>query len=188
MSTIRKFGSKDVLKNIVASVLEDLGFKVEVEKEIPLKTGEYIRGVYRKNIVVDILGRKYIEDTILTVYVSCYNRTEPVRAYEIKEEYEKIIRNMDLIPHIRVFVANSFLEDAKMEATKYGFVIIEIGELVTESNAEKAYQKVYEKFNKLFAGVTPKWMQDLAEKVKKTAEEIKKIGEELEKAVGAYKF
>jgi hypothetical protein len=188
MSTIRKFGSKDMLKNVVASVLEDLGFKVEVEKEIPLKTGEYIRGVYRKNIVVDILGRKHIEDTILTVYVSCYNRTEPVGVYEIKEEYEKIIRNMDLIPHIRVFVANSFLENAKMEATKYGFVVIEIGELVTESNAEKVYQKVYEKFNKLFAGVTPKWMQDLAEKVKKTDEEIKKIGEELEKAVGEYKF
>jgi uncharacterized protein (UPF0210 family) len=95
---------------------------------------------------------------------------------------------MDLIPHIRVFVANSFLENAKMEATKYGFVIIEIGELVTESNAEKAYQKVYEKFNKLFTGVTPKWMQELAEKVKKTAEEIKRIGEELEKAVEEYKF
>ena len=188
MSTIRKFGSKDMLKNVVASVLEDLGFRVEVEKEIHLKTGGYIRGVYRKNIVVDVLGRKHVEDTVLTVYVSYYNRTEPVGAYEIKEEYEKIIRNMDLIPHIRAFVANSFLEDAKMEAMKYGFVIIEIGELVTESNTEEAYQKFYKKFNKLFEGVAPKWMQEIAEKVKKATDEIKRIGEELEKAVGEYKF
>jgi len=177
-----------MLKNVVASVLEDLGFRVEVEKEIHLKTGGYIRGVYRKNIVVDVLGRKHVEDTVLTVYVSCYNRTEPVGAYEIKEEYEKIIRNMDLIPHIRAFVANSFLEDAKMEAMKYGFVIIEIGELVTESNTEEAYQKFYKKFNKLFEGVAPKWMQEIAEKVKKATDEIKRIGEELEKAVGEYKF
>jgi hypothetical protein len=177
-----------MLKNVVASVLEDLGFRVEVEKEIPLKTGGYIRGVYRKNIVVDVLGRKHIEDTVLTVYVSCYNRTEPVGAYEIKEEYEKIIRNMDLIPHIRVFVANSFLENTKMEAMKYGFVIIEIGEKVTENNAENAYWKVYGKLNKLFTGVTSKWLQDLAEKVKKAADEIKRIGEELERATGTYKF
>jgi len=177
-----------MLKNVVASVLEDLGFRVEVEKEIHLKTGGYIRGVYRKNIVVDVLGRKHVEDTVLTVYVSYYNRTEPVGAYEIKEEYEKIIRNMDLIPHIRAFVANSFLEDAKMEAMKYGFVIIEIGELVTESNTEEAYQKFYKKFNKLFEGVAPKWMQEIAEKVKKATDEIKRIGEELEKAVGEYKF
>jgi hypothetical protein len=170
------------------NVLKDLGFKGDVEEAIPLKTGEYIRGEYKRHIVADVLGRKHIEDTILTVYVSCYNRTEPLGVYEIKEEYEKIIRNMDLVPHIRVFAANSFLEDAKMEDAKYGFVVIEIGELVTESNAEKAYQKIYEKFNKLFAGVVPKWMQELAEKVKKVAEEIKKIGEELEKAVGEYKF
>jgi len=186
MSSIRKFGAKDVLKNVVASVLFDLGFIVKVEEVIPLKTGEYIRGEYKKQIIADVLGRKHIEDTILTIYVSCYNRTEPLGVYEIKEEY-KIIRNMNLIPHIRVFVANSFLEDAKMEAAKYGFVVIEIGELVTESNAEKAYQKVYEKFNKLFAAVAPKWMQDLTEKVKKVAEEIRKIGEELEKAGGTYK-
>jgi hypothetical protein len=78
MSSIRKFGAKDVLKNVVASVLFDLGFIVKVEEIIPLKTGEYIRGEYKKQIIADVLGRKHIEDTILTIYVSCYNRTEPL--------------------------------------------------------------------------------------------------------------
>jgi predicted ATP-grasp superfamily ATP-dependent carboligase len=46
------------------------------------------------------------------------------------------------------------------------------------------YQRVYEKLNKLFMGVAPKWMQELAERARTIAEEIKKLSEELEKAAG----
>jgi hypothetical protein len=105
---------------------------------------------------------------------------------EVKYEYG-VIRDMRFIPNVRILVANSFSEDAKKEAIEHGFVVIELGEVITESNVDKAYLKVYEKLNKLFAGVAPKWMQDLAEKAKKIAEEIKRIGEELEKAGGTFK-
>jgi hypothetical protein len=46
------------------------------------------------------------------------------------------------------------------------------------------YQRVYEKLNKLFMGVAPKWMQELAEKARGIAEEIKKLCKELEKVAG----
>jgi Na+-transporting NADH:ubiquinone oxidoreductase subunit NqrF len=57
-SSVWKFDSKNMLKNVVASVLKDLGFKCDVEEAIPLKTGEYIRGEYKRHIVADVLGRK----------------------------------------------------------------------------------------------------------------------------------
>jgi len=81
-------------------------------------------------------------------------------------------------------VTPTFTESARKEALTDGFVVVEIGEKVTEENLEKIYQRVYEKLNRLFMGVAPKWMQELAEKAKSIAEEIKKLSEELEKAAG----
>jgi len=72
----------------------------------------------------------------------------------------------------------------KLETAAKGFVVIETGEKAAEENLEKVYQRVYEKLNKLFMGVAPKWMQELAEKARTIAEEIKKLSEELEKAAG----
>jgi hypothetical protein len=46
--------------------------------------------------------------------------------------------------------------------------------VVTESNVDKAYLKVYEKLNKLFTEVSPKWMQDFVKEIKKLSEVIKK--------------
>jgi hypothetical protein len=177
--SIKKFGSKDILEDVVANVLEALGFSVRVDHKVLSRAGTEVE--------IDVLGEKIVGDIKFIVYASCKNWDKPVEIGVVREELGRI-HQMLLTPHVRVLVANSFTDSARREAIADGFVPIEIGEKVHEVNAEKAYLKVYEKLNKLFTGVAPKWMQDLAEKVKKIAEEIKRIGEELEKARGTYKF
>jgi|GEM_PF-329204 hypothetical protein len=179
MQRIKEVSSKDILESVVAVVLKDLGFSVRVDDKVFTKADTQVE--------VDVLGEKIVGDSKFIVYASCKNWGNVIESGVVREEIGRV-EQMRLTPHVRVLVTNLLSENAKKEAIANGFVIIEIGERVTENNAEKAYWKVYEKLNKLFAGVAPKWMQDLAEKVKKAADEIRKIGEELEKAGGTYKF
>lgn len=176
---IKEVNSKDLLESIIATVLKDLGFFVRVDDKVSTKADTLVE--------VDVLGEKSVGDSKFIVYASCKNWDNIVESSVVREEIGRI-EQMRVTPHVRVLVATSLSEYAKKEGIANGFVVIEIGEKVNENNAEKAYLKVYEKLNKLFAGVAPKWMQDLAEKVKKAADEIRKIGEELEKAGGTYKF
>jgi hypothetical protein len=173
---IKRFDSKNILTDVVASVLEDLGFVVKTEHVVLER--EVISGrLQKQQITADVLGVKIVDDLKFTVYASCYNRNKPVGVNEVKDEYG-VVRDMRFIPNVRILVANSFLEDAKKEAIEHGFVVIELGEVVTESNIDKAYLKIYEKLNKLFTEVSPKWMQDFVESIKRLANEIKKnLGE-----------
>jgi hypothetical protein len=175
---IKEVPSKDILESVVAVVLKDLGFSIRVDDKVPTKADTLVE--------VDVLGEKIVGDSKFIVYASCKNWGNVIESGVVREEIGRV-EQMRLTPHVRVLVANLLSENAKKEAIANGFVIVEIGERVNENNAEKAYWKVYEKLNKLFAGVAPKWMQDLAEKAKKIAEEIKRIGEELEKAGGTFK-
>jgi len=172
MPRIKRFNTKNILIDVVASVLEDLGFVVKTEHVVLEK--EIISGrLQKQQITADVLGVKIVDDLKFTVYASCYNRNIPVGVNEVKDEYG-VIRDMRFIPNVRILVANSFSEDAKKEAIEHGFVVIQLGEVVSESNVDKAYLKVYEKLNKLFTEVSPKWMQDFVENIKKLTDEIKK--------------
>jgi hypothetical protein len=176
MPRIKRFNTKNILIDVVASVLEDLGFVVKTEHVVLER--EVISGrLQKQQITADVLGVKIVDDLKFTVYASCYNMNKPIGVNEVKYEYG-LVRDMRFIPNVRILVANSFLEDAKKEAIEDGFVVIELGEVVTESNIDKAYLKVYEKLNKLFTEVSPKWMQDFIENIKKLTDEIKKnLGE-----------
>jgi hypothetical protein len=177
MSRVRKFGARNILIDVVASVLEDLGFRVKVEYVVFLEKNISYYGKYTNQIVADVLGEKIVDDLKFTVYASCYNMNKPIGVNEVKYEYG-VIRVMRFIPNVRILVANLFSEDAKKEAIEHGFVVIELGEIVTESNVDKAYLRIYEKLNKLFTEVSPKWMQDFVESIKRLANEIKKnLGE-----------
>jgi hypothetical protein len=178
MPRIRRFGSRDVLEDVVASVLDTLGFSIRVDLKIASRSGTEVE--------VDVLGEKIVGDTRFMVYASCKNWDKPVEVSVVREEVGRISQ-MLLVPHVRVLVANAFTEHARREAIADGFVVIEIGEKVYEGNIERAYLRVYEKLNRLFTGVAPKWMQDLAEKVRKIADEVKRIGDELEKAGGMFR-
>jgi hypothetical protein len=139
---IREFGSKDMLKNVVASVLEDLGFSVRVNHRVLSRGGTEVN--------VDVLGEKMVEDVKFIVYISCKNHDKVIESQVIREEKERI----DVIepkPHLKIIVANSLTDEAKKEAKFYGFLVIEIREKIDEENAEKAYWKVYKILSKLFA-------------------------------------
>jgi len=175
ISPIKRFGGRDLLEDIVASVLYSLGFTVKVDHKIVGKAGTEIE--------VDVWGEKYVGDIRFIVYASCKNWDKPVEISIVREEFGRILQ-LPLIPHVRVIVAPSFTEPAKKEAIADGFVVIETGERAVEDNMNRIYKNVYDKLNKLFIGVAPKWMQELAERARKVAEEIRKIGEELEKIAG----
>jgi hypothetical protein len=173
VSPVKRFGSRDLLEDIVASVLIPLGFSIKVDHKIVGRAGTEIEG--------DVWGEKYVSDIKFAVYASCKNWDKPVEISVVREEFGRMLQ-LPLIPHIRVIVAPSFTEPARREAIADGFVVIETGERATEDNLNEIYKSVYEKLNKLFTSVAPKWMQELAERARKVAEEIRRISEELEKA------
>jgi predicted RecB family endonuclease len=172
---VERFGAKDPLEDVVASVLKSLGFSVKVDHRIVSRAGTEVE--------VDVWAEKAVGDMRFAIYASCKNWDRPVEVSVVREEFGRILQ-LPFIPHVRVIVAPLFTDSAKKEAYANGFVVIETREKVAEENLEKMYQRVYEKLNKLFMGVAPKWMQELAEKARTIAEEIKKLSEELEKAAG----
>ena len=172
---VERFGARDPLEDVVASALKSLGFSVKVDHKIVSKAGTEVE--------VDVWAEKVVSDMRFAIYASCKNWDKPVEVGVIREEFGRILQ-LPFIPHVRVIVAPFFTDSAKKEAYADGFVVVETGEKITEENLEKMYRRVYEKLNKLFIGVAPKWMQELAEKARAIAEEIKKLSEELEKAAG----
>jgi hypothetical protein len=177
LPSVRRFSSRDILEDVVASALEALGFSVRTDLKVTSRSGTEVE--------IDVLGEKVVGDAKFVVYASCKNWDKPVEVGVVREEFGRVLQ-MPLIPHVRVLVATAFTESAKREAIANGFVVIETGEKTREENLERIYQRVFEKLNKLFMGVAPKWLQDLAERSRKVAEEIRKIGDELEKATSSF--
>jgi predicted RecB family endonuclease len=175
VQAVERFGARDPLEDVVASALKSLGFSVKVDHRIVSRAGTEVE--------VDVWAEKAVGDMRFAVYASCKNWDRPVEVGVVREEFGRILQ-LPFIPHVRIIVAPLFTDSAKKEAYADGFVIVETGESVTEENLEKIYQKVYERLNKLFVGVAPKWMQELAEKARSIAEEIRKLSEELEKVAG----
>jgi hypothetical protein len=160
--------AKDILEDVVAEVLESLGFTVRVDQRVQGRSGE---------IEVDVWGEKIIGDTRFIVYASCKNWDNPVDVSIVREEFGRILQ-MILIPHVRLLVAPTFTDSARREAIANGFMVIEVGEKAHERNVDKIYLKVYDKLDKLFTGVAPKRLQELAEKVRELAEKARRIAEE----------
>jgi hypothetical protein len=133
---------RDVLEDVVASVLKTLGFKIRVGHKIITKAGTEVE--------VDVWGEKNVENTTFIVYASCKNWDKPVETNVIREENGRI-DVIDPKPHLKIIVAKSFSKEAKKEATTHGFLVIEIKEKIDKENAENAYWKVYKTLSKLFA-------------------------------------
>jgi hypothetical protein len=183
--TATRRGAKDILEDVVAEVLESLGFTVRVDQKVQGRSGE---------VEVDVWGEKLIGDTRFTVYASCKNWDNPIDDSIVREELGRILQ-MILIPHVRILVAPTFTDSARREAIANGFVVVEVGEKAHEGNVGRIYSKVYDKLNKLFTGIALKQVKELAEKVwelakraewiaekaRRSAEEIEGIKAELER-------
>jgi hypothetical protein len=160
--------AKDILEDVVAEVLESLGFRVRVDQKVQGRSGE---------IEVDVWGEKIIGDTRFIVYASCKNWDNPVDVGTVREEFGRILQ-MISIPNVWILVAPTFTDSARREAIANGFMVIEIGEKAHEGNVDRIYSKVYDKLDKLFTGVAPKRLQELAERVRELAERARRIAEE----------
>lgn len=141
--------SKDILEDIVARVLQDLGFSVKICDKVKI----YNR-ITRKEekIELDVQGEKIIKDTIFIVYSSCKNQDKdnPVDSDTVKKEIGRIVQ-LPFKPHLNMLVASFIKDSAKDEASRNGFLVIEIGEKVREDNSPKVYLKLYETLNDLFS-------------------------------------
>ncbi|MEM1626378.1 MAG: restriction endonuclease [Sulfolobaceae archaeon] len=166
------YRGKDILEDIVAMVLEELGFNIRIDYKIKSRAGTIIE--------VDVWGEKNIGDSYFYVYVTCKNLDKPVEVSTVREEFGRVMQ-MQVIPHVRFFVASRLTESARKEAISDGFIVIEVGKKATHENAKEVYEMLYNKLNDTFVNIAPTWLKELSNKILKIAEELKKISEDLSK-------
>jgi hypothetical protein len=111
------------------------------------------------------------------VYASCKNWDGPVDVSTVREELGRVLQ-MTVIPHVRILVAPSFTDPARREAVAGGFIVVEVGEKAREDNIDRIYSRVYHRLDRIFTGVAPRRLQELAEKVRELAERARRIAEE----------
>ena len=146
--------SSEILKLIVADVLESFGFKVEMDK---IETVE-----------VDIWGSKVVRDTRIHIYVSYRNWDKKVGVNEILTEIGRISRLMQQ-PHLKIFICKEATERAREVALAEGFIIVELKDRANCGDAGKIAEIIYERLNELFLGIA---LREVPESVKKKLEEF----------------
>jgi len=172
LGKIRSFQSqaRDILEAVVAAVLQDLGFKVEIDYQVRSKDGATRE--------VDVWAWKTVSGVDFSVYVSCKNLDNEIGTPIIDQEAGRVYQ-LQKAPNMKFIVASKFIDQAKRAAIADGFIPIEIGFKVDESNAIEAYKRVYEVMNGLFTAIAPKRLQQLAESISKVSEELRKVSDEL---------
>jgi hypothetical protein len=133
--------SKDILEDIVARVLQDFGFSVKIARK-------------EEKIELDVQGEKRIKDAEFKIYSSCKNQDKdnPVDSDTVKKEIGRVVQ-LPYKPHLKMLIASFINDSAKDEASRNGFLVIEIGEKVREDNSPKVYLKLYKTLNELFSRV-----------------------------------
>ena len=175
LAKIKSIQAKDILEAVVATLLQDLGFEVKVDAQIPAKDG-----VPRE---VDVWACKTVSGVDFCIYVSCKNLNSDIGTPIIDQESGRV-NKLQKTPNMKFIVASKFNDQAKKTARFDGFILIEIGSKVDESNAVDAYKKVYEfmkVMNEIFAAKETKSLQQLAEVISKVSEGLRKISDELSK-------
>ena len=160
----------DILEIVAAAALEDLGFNVQVDLKLSAKDGG--------DVEADVWASKNIANVgTYLVYVSCKNLSDPVNSDVVENEIGRIER-LATVPHAKVLVVSYMSGAARQAAARSGFLVVELGEKVTEDNAARACERVREQLGRVFAGAPPA-PQDLAARIYGLAEELKKLADEL---------
>jgi len=157
--------TKEILESIVAKALEDIGFRVLSNVQLPAKGGA---------IEVDVWGVKDVDGMQFRVYVSCKNWDKEVDRQIIDHEYGRVQQLINM-PHLRIIVAKRLSESARKAALDDGFLVIELGEKASTNNAQEIYEVVSRKLRNVFIGIAPQKLRDLAERLKNLAKEIEEI-------------
>jgi predicted RecB family endonuclease len=167
---VRARPSREVLEGIVASVLENLGFRVSTNVKLEARRGSPIE--------VDVWAQRMIGRTRFSIYVSCKNWDGAVDRSVVDEEAGRIINLRD-IPQLKVLVARELTEPAKEAAEAYGFMVIELGRKAEAENSKEIYEIVYRAFNELFTAIAPPRLREIAEKLAEIREDLRGVEEEI---------
>lgn len=153
--------SREVLESIVGDVLGSLGFRVELDKQLPARGGG--------SVEVDVWGWKSIGDMRFYAYASCKNWGRSVDRAEIDREFGRVLQ-LNQIPHVKIFVAKELTDPARKAALADGFIVVELREEALEGSAERIYDIVYNHLRELFTGIAPPELQVIAAETKEIAE------------------
>jgi len=167
---IRAKPSREVLEGIVASVLEDLGFKVSTNVRLEARRGNPIE--------VDVWAQRMIGRTRFSIYVSCKNWDRAVDRSVVDEEAGRVINLRD-IPQLKVLIAKELTEPAREAAEASGFMVIELGRKAEAENSREIYEIVYRAFNELFTAIAPPRLREIAEKLAEIRENLRRVEEEI---------
>jgi hypothetical protein len=167
---IRAKPSREVLEGIVASVLEDLGFKVSTNVKLEARRGSPIE--------VDVWAQRVIGRTRFSIYVSCKNWDRAVDRSVIDEEAGRVMNLRD-IPQLKVLIAKELTEPAREAAEADGFMVIELGRKAEAENSKEIYEVVYRAFNELFTAIAPPRLREITEKLAEIKENLRKVEEEI---------
>jgi hypothetical protein len=167
---IRAKPSREVLEGIVASVLEDLGFKVSTNVRLEARRGSPIE--------VDVWAQRVIGRTRFSIYVSCKNWDRAVDRSVVDEEAGRVINLRD-IPQLKVLIAKELTEPAREAAEADGFMVIELGGKAEAENSKEIYEIVYRAFNELFTAIAPPRLREIAEKLADIREDLRRVEEEI---------
>jgi hypothetical protein len=162
--------SREVLEGIVASVLEDLGFRVSTNVRLEARRVSPIE--------VDVWAQRVIGRTRFSIYVSCKNWDRAVDRSVIDEEAGRVINLRD-IPQLKVLIARELTEPAREAAEADGFMVIELGRKADAENSREIYEIVYRAFNELFTAIAPPRLREIAEKLAEIRENLRKVEEEI---------
>jgi hypothetical protein len=168
-SHIRARPSREVLEGIVASVLEDLGFRVSTNVRLPAKGGE---------VEVDVWAFKSVVGSQFRVYVSCKNWDRDVDRHVVDQEFGRVLQ-LDYMPHLRVLIVKGLTEPARKAALDDGFMVIELGRKADAENSKEIYEIVYRAFNELFTAIAPPRLREIAEKLAEIRENLRRVEEEI---------
>jgi hypothetical protein len=169
-SLIRARPSREVLEGIVASVLEDLGFRVSTNVRLEARRGSPIE--------VDVWAQRVIGRTRFSIYVSCKNWDRAIDRSVIDEEAGRVINLRD-IPQLKVLIARELTEPAREAAEADGFMVIELGKKADAENSREIYEIVYRAFNELFTAIAPPRLREITEKLAEIRENLRKVEEEI---------
>jgi len=167
---IRAKPSREVLEGIVASVLEDLGFKVSTNVRLEARRGSPIE--------VDVWAQRMIGRTRFSIYVSCKNWDRAVDRSVIDEETGRVINLRD-IPQLKVLIAKELTEPAREAAEADGFMVIELGRKADAENSKEIYEIVYRAFNELFTAIAPPRLREIADRLAEIRENLRRVEEEI---------
>jgi hypothetical protein len=162
--------SREVLEGIVASVLEDLGFKAFTNVRKEPRRGSPIE--------VDVWAQRIVANTRFSVYVSCRNWDKAIDRSVVDEETGRVL-NLRELPQLKVIIAKELTSPAREAAEADGFLVIELGRKAEADTAREIYELVYKALSELFFSIAPPRLREIASRIADVRERLREIEGEL---------